>query len=124
MGTQCPCGCGKSVSRLLKGTAERAIFVDSLTALPLRLAENHRVSNPKQAELLEGFARKGRYMSENMLGAAHRESWATVPPSAKAVGDWESAALKLMRDVQLNDPEWFKSWPGAIRNRVTGKGGH
>jgi hypothetical protein len=117
----CPCGCGQSISRITKRTAERSVFVDSLAAVPTRLAEITRADDPDQASQFESFARAGHLLSIGMIESVHGNPLAQLP-SAKAVGDWEADALKLQRGLQQMDPAWYRTWEGPVRNRVSGKG--
>lgn len=118
---RCPCGCGRSINRLLKRTAERGVFVESLASCPTRMAEMLRDSDSDEAAKLDRFAKVGRSLSFDMIAAAHGERWAT-PPTAKAVGDWEADALRLTNKLNGMDPMWVLQHP-LVRNRVTGKGG-
>lgn len=121
MATPCPCGCGRSINWLLKRTAERGVFVDSLTSVPSRMAELVRESDRESATQLNGFADMGRSLSSSLIDGAHQEPWAS-PPNGKILGDWEAAALKLRRGLNTMDPTWVLQNP-LVRNRVTGKGG-
>jgi hypothetical protein len=105
----------------MKRTAERGVFVESLTAIPTRLAEIRRGDSPEQAAQFESFARTGHSLSFGMIGSVHGVPYAHLP-SAKEVGDWEANALKLQRSVMQLDPAWYRTWEGPIRNRVSGKG--
>lgn len=121
MAVQCPCGCGSEIRRISKRTAERAVFVTSLAQLPEHLAEVQRFSEPVSAYRLDEFAAVGRSYSAAILGAVHGIAHQALP-TAKALGDWEAAALKLMRAAELSDPHWYAQWRGPVRNRLTNKG--
>ena len=107
---------------MTKRTAERAVFVASLAQVSEHLATVYRDRGDPSTKQMENFNGQGWSLSNNMLGAVHGDYWATLP-SAKAVGDWEAAALKLVPLAQKTDAKWFATWPGLVRNRVTGKGG-
>lgn len=123
MAMDCPCGCGRKIARLGKRTTERAVFIASLTDLPEHLAEVYEDSNPADAAMMTTFKEEGQGYFSTMLAFAHTQDARLTLPSARELGDWESAALALMPVVQEADPEWFSQWPGLVRNRVTGKGG-
>jgi len=116
MAVPCPCGCGLEVSRFMRKTGERAIFVDSLSAIPRRLAE----LDLEHAANLQQFAKHGEDLSFIMLHAVHAGGQGLLP-SAKEVGDWERDALQLQRTLQKRDPQWSAAWKGPVRNRVAGR---
>jgi hypothetical protein len=86
------------------------------------LAEIVKDEDPHEADQLKKFAGLGNSLGFGMIESVHGYPLATLP-SAKAVGDWEAAALKLERSLQFKDPQWLAKWEGPVRNRVTGKGG-
>jgi hypothetical protein len=105
---------------LLRRTAERSVFVESLAKGPVRMAELICDSDPDSAEKLTTFAGDGRSLAYRMIAGPHRVMYGS-PPSLKEVGDWEAAALRLRRELMRLDPEWCSEHP-LVRNRVTGKG--
>ena len=123
MATDCPCGCGRKISRLGKRTTERAVFIASLSELPEHLAEVFADRRPADAEVMAALQREGEACSAFLLDYAHGQAPEGLSlPSAKDLGDWEASALSLVPLVQEVDPEWLSRWPGPVRNRVTGKG--
>jgi len=123
MATNCPCGCGRAIRRISKTTAERAVFLASLSELPEHLAKVYEESDPVAARRMEMFGREGMSYSRQMLAAVHHETGFDLP-SANDLGDWEAEALELVPVAQRADPEWFAKWLGPVRNRMTGKGQH
>jgi hypothetical protein len=121
MPVTCPCGCGKSIRRSFKRTAERGVFIASLAQVPERLAEVMQQSDPKSSKRLGELAARGVSYSDGILGTVHGDWWAILP-SAQEIGDWESVTMPFMRDAKERDPRWFAQWDGLVRNRVTGKG--
>jgi hypothetical protein len=123
MAADCPCGCGRKISRLGKRTTERAVFIASLSELPEHLAKVYEDSKPAEAVMMAMFQQEGAAYSAVLLAFAHGQAAGLSLPSAKDLGDWEATALALMPIVRVADPGWFSRWPGLVRNRVTGKGG-
>ena len=122
MSVACPCGCGRSIPRVTKRTVERAVFIDSLSAVPAHLSDLCERSDDSSAQQMAAFSHQGLMYSTAMISAAHGESASRNLPSGREVGNWEATALKLIRVVRNADPEWFDRWPGPVRNRVTDKG--
>ena len=122
MSVACPCGCGRSIPRVAKRMAERAVFIDSLSAVPAHLSDLCEGSDGASAQQMAAFSHRGLMYSTAMISAAHGESASRNLPSGREVGDWEAAALRLIHVVSNSDPEWFGRWPGPVRNRLTGKG--
>jgi hypothetical protein len=105
----------------MRRTAERAVFVASLSQLPAHLAKVYEESDPVKAKRMVVFYRRGVFYSRSLLDSAHGNPRPRLPPE-KDIGVWEAAALKLMAVAQRADPQWFRKWPGPVRNRLTGKG--
>jgi hypothetical protein len=117
----CPCGCGRTIGRMAKRTAERAVFIQSLSKVPEHLGELYKESDSLFASRMESFTRQGRGYADMILNEVHGD-WAVGFPSSRNLRDWESQALRLAPGAKQADPEWFAEWPGLVRNRVTGKG--
>ncbi len=117
MATDCPCGCGKTIKRFMRRTAERAVLVGSLSDVPMRMATICATTAPESAETLEEFSGLGMSYANAMLDVVHRGPRRRLP-SRKALRDWESAAIKLLGDVKRIDPFWFAQWAAFDRNRA------
>jgi hypothetical protein len=122
MAKPCPCGCGGIINRLMARTVERAVFIESLAEPCGHLADLWADEAPQAASELRDFVIEGRALARRMLWGIHSQVSFTMP-TAREVGDWESMALRFMKTAKARDPEWFRTWPGLVRNRVTGKGG-
>jgi hypothetical protein len=101
----------------MKRTAQRAAYVASLSEVPKAMATICETSAPANAAILEEFSCLGVSYSKAMLEAVHRVARHRLP-SGKALRDWESAALKLMREVKMIDPLWFDQWSDLEGNQV------
>src|SRR5271157_5481190 len=104
----------------MERTAERAVYVASLSEVPKVLATICETSAPANAVILEEFSCLGASYSKTMLAVVHRVSRRPLP-SGRALRDWESAALKLMREVKMIDPLWFDQWSTVAGNQVAGQ---
>jgi hypothetical protein len=102
----------------MRRTAERAVFIASLSDIPDHMAELCPSSASTHAESLRAFSLLGLSYSTSMLNAVHRGPGSRVP-SGRALRVWESAALTLLPTIEATDPDWIARWPGPTRNRVT-----
>jgi hypothetical protein len=138
MTIECPCGCGRTIPRASKRTAERAVFVDSLAGLLESAGTGvlmaHAMSTDYQPPLVEieprlahgmvQFARTGRRLSADVMSNVHREPSPSPLPSCRVLSSWEADALRMVRPAAHLDPRFARQLQHLIRNRVKEKDRH
>ena len=106
----CRCGCGNKLALGASRASGRACYVASFLPGLMHL-EECLASSGADTQSLDAFVREGRVMFKDLLRACHTGE-TRLMPSSREVGDWESEALRLIRQLASADPQWFKAWSG------------